>query len=177
MSGSSIEKEWAWWPREWARATTTSNNNDSQKWMSTTNTVRGETQASVRKLWWNEPDTRFYVRKSGLTKFVGATSWLEQLNCDSCVRGETQASDKKLGWIVQHKFLCAKHRPQTSKSFLLGRSGLAWSILVIFDLLVIHSLHYLGIYLNILLNISNRYHHHEYSLWIDSREVGRPQLG
>jgi hypothetical protein len=40
---------------------------------------------------------------------------------------------------------------------------------------IIHySLHYLGIYLNILLNISNRYHHHEYSLWIDSREVGRP---
>jgi hypothetical protein len=27
-----------------------------------------------------------------------------------------------------------------------------------------------------LLNISNRYHHHEYSLWIDSRGVGRPQL-
>jgi hypothetical protein len=39
-----------------------------------------------------------------------------------------------------------------------------------------YSLHYIGIYLNILLNISNRYHHHEYSLWIDSREVGRPQL-
>jgi hypothetical protein len=43
---------------------------------------------------------------------------------------------------------------------------------------IIHySLHYLlGIYLNILLNISNRYHHHEYSLWIDSTRVGRPQL-
>ena len=42
----------------------------------------------------------------------------------------------------------------------------------------IHSLHYFkaGIHLNILLNISNRYHHHEYSLWIDSRGVGRPQL-
>jgi hypothetical protein len=37
-----------------------------------------------------------------------------------------------------------------------------------------HSLHYLGIYLNILLNISNRYHHHDYSLWIDSTRVGRP---
>ena len=26
-------------------------------------------------------------------------------------------------------------------------------------------------------NISNRYHHHDYSLWIDSRRVGLPQLG
>jgi hypothetical protein len=31
-------------------------------------------------------------------------------------------------------------------------------------------------YLNILLNISNRYHHHDYSLQFDSTRVGDPQL-